>query len=453
VTPQQTQIRRENGGPSPKAVDAVGPRIPIYTEEFAADPHGVYRRMRAEYKSSLVPVWIAPDVPATLVIGHSAAVRILHDPAHFPADPRRWQKTVPADLAVMPMMQWRPNALRSDGGSVEHKRYRRATTEALAGVNMHEVRKTVERTAGSLVLTICGDGQADLIGDYAAKLTFTVLNHILGCPSDIGAHIAEASRELFESQDTAQVNAKLNRALTDLTRLKRREPGDDVATRLVRHPAGLTDLEMVHQLVTLYSAGVEVPTNLIGNTLLLMLTDPRFRGRGDLGDNADGIAPLPTEQAINEILAGDPPMANYCITYPLQPIAVEGVWLPPDQPVITSMAGCSSSPEVNNGDHATNGWSLAWGLGEHQCPHAARTLSQLIVHDAIDHVLDLLDNLELAVPDTELVWRPGPFHRAPAALPVAFTPGLPAGLFPTQRPADGRPTPRIRSRVARRSDV
>lgn len=39
---------------------------------------------------------------------------------------------------------------------------------------------------------------------------------------------------------------------------------------------GLSDEEIIHQLVTLYGAGIEPVTNLIANTLWLMLTDSRF---------------------------------------------------------------------------------------------------------------------------------------------------------------------------------
>lgn len=33
-----------------------------------------------------------------------------------------------------------------------------------------------------------------------------------------------------------------------------------------------------------------------------------------------------------------------------------------------------------------------------------------------------LGDLELSVPQSELLWRPGPFHRALVHLPVRFTP-------------------------------
>lgn len=405
----------------PLPIEAIGPRIPIYTAEFAADPHGAYREMRSRY-GSMVPVEIWPDVPATLVIGYRTAVRILNDPEHMSADPRPWQKSVPTNLPIMPMIEWRPNALRSNGNTVEHTRYRKATNDALAGIDQHALRVMVERSAVPLINSFCGTGHADLLGQYCLPLVFSVLNLLLGCPPRIGQQVAAASKALFEGVDTATVNAMLDSALLELTRLKRVDPGDDVTTRLVQHPAELSDTEMIHQLVTCYSAGIEIPQNLVANTLLLMLTDrKRFMGN-ELG------FPQSTRSALDEILATDPPLANYCITYPLQPILIDNVWLPANQPVITSMAACNNSPELNTGDYAGNGWNLAWGAGPHACPMLARSAAQLIAHDAIDQLLDALPELELAVPARELVWRPGPFHRALTQLPVTFPKSPPLNL-------------------------
>ncbi|SUD49556.1 Cytochrome P450 107B1 [Nocardia otitidiscaviarum] len=396
------------------AVEQLGPRVPLYTPEFAADPHAAYREMRSRY-GTLVPVELWPGISATLVIGYHTAVRILNDPEHFSADPRAWQKTVPANLPIMPMIEWRPNALRTNGNTADHHRYRQATNDALRGVDLHGLRANVERNAVAIINSFCADGSADLLAQYCLPLVFSVLNEIIGCPPEIGERVAAASAALFEGVDTATVNNMLDSALLELTHLKRREPGDDIATRLVQHPSRLTDLEMIHQLVTCYSAGIEIPQNLIANSLLLMLTDAhRFSA-------INGFPPS-TQSVLDEILTTDPPLANYCLTYPRQPMLVDGVWLPVDQPVITSMAACNNSPEINTGEYAGNGWHLGWGTGPHACPSNARSVSQLIARDAIDQLLDALPELALAVAPEGLTWRPGPFHRALEALPVTFPP-------------------------------
>ncbi|MEU4840620.1 cytochrome P450 [Nocardia testacea] len=388
--------------------DFDGPRIPLYSDEYAADPHRVYRDMRQRF-GSLAPVELAPGVPATLVIGYHAALRILHDPDHFPADPRVWEQSVPADCPVRPMMEWRPNPIRSAGS--EHTRYRSAAAAALGKIDLHRLHATVEQVAIPLINSFCEVGHCDVVSQYALPLAFATLNATLGCPPDISQRAATGMAALFDTVDADRGNRMLSEALLELTRLKRAEPGDDVTSRLVEHPVRLDDEEMMHQLVTLYGAAIEPPQNLIANTLLLMLTDERFAA-----NVLDGS--LSTRDALDEVLFNDPPIANYCFSYPRQPVLIDNVWLPAHQPVVISMAACNNDPAIRTGSVLDNRSHLAFGMGPHACP--ARPVAVLIVQEAIDQLLDALPELELAVPAADLQWRPGPFHRALSALPVTF---------------------------------
>lgn len=383
-------------------------RVSLYSPEFAADPHRAYRDMRARY-GSMAPVELAPGVPATLVLSYHTAVRIMHDPAHFPADPRTWQANVTADCPVLPVLEWRPNAMRSTGE--EHARYRQANTASIDAVDLHALHETVERIAVPLINTFCSTGSADLVSQYALPLAFEVINAMLGCPPEIGKEVAAATRAVFDGVDAEEGNRLLVTALLRLLEHKRAEPGADITTRLLRHPAGLDETEVIHQLVVLYGAGIEPLQNLIINTLVLILTDDRFGG-----DVLGGS--LSTRDALDEVLFTDPPMANFSVTYPRQPILIDDVWLPAHQPVVISFAACNNDPAISGHDHSGNRSHLAWGAGPHACP--ARSAAYLIGQDAIDQLLDALPELRPAVPVHELIWRPGPFHRALTALPVAF---------------------------------
>ncbi|MEU3010597.1 cytochrome P450 [Nocardia asteroides] len=395
-------------------------RVPLYSEQFAADPQGAYRDMRHRY-GSLVPVDLVPGVPATLVIGYRTAVQILNDPDHFPADPRMWQRDIPADCPVLPMMCYRPNAIRTSG--TEHVRYRQVTVAGLAGVDLYRLHRTVEQIAMPVINGFCTDGTADLLSQYAFPVIFATINAMLGVPDEIGGRVATGMAQMFEGGDTAVRGAQmLETALYDLVALKRQAPGDDVTTRLVQHPQQLGDEELMNQLLTMYGAGIEPTLNLILNTVRLMLTDHRFAG-SLLGGS------LSTRDALDEVLYTDPPMANFCTTYPRQPILVDDVWLPANQPVLISMAACNNDPTIGSGDFLDNRAHLAWSTGPHGCP--AKSPAYLIAQEVIDQLLDALPELELAVPEAELVWRPGPFHRALAALPVRF-PKTPPLAMPTR---------------------
>ncbi|MEU1523684.1 cytochrome P450 [Nocardia rhamnosiphila] len=392
-------------------------RFPLYSAEFTADPHRAYQEMRKRH-GSLVPVELAPGVPATLVIGYRAALRILNDPARFPADPRHWETTVPADCPVLPVLQWRPNAPRSAGA--EHTRYRGAVTAALSGVDLHRLRATVERFAAPLINTFCESGSADLVAQYAFPLTFEVINAMLGCPPEISDRAAAATAAIFDGVDSEKGNLMFGEAVQELVEAKRAEPGDDVTTRLLHHSAALDATEMTHQVIALYGVGMGPMQSLIINTLCLILTDDRF------ADEMLGGA-LATRDALDDVLFDDPPLPNASVTYPRQPTMVDGVWLPAHQPVVISLAGCNKDPEIGTGHHSGNRSHLAWGAGPHACP--ARPTAYLIAQEAIDQLLDALPELRLAVPVAELAWRPGVLHRTLAALPVTFppTPPLPVG--------------------------
>nr|WP_085995913.1 cytochrome P450 [Nocardia transvalensis] len=394
-------------------IDSDGPRVPLYTPEFAADPHRAYRDMRGRF-GSLAPVELAPGVPATLVIGYRAAVRILNDPEHFPADPRVWQETVPSDCPILPLLEWRPMASRSTGA--EYGRYRQAITASIQAVDLYAMHDIVEQIATPLINGFCEEGRAELISQYVYPLAFEVVNVMLGCPPEIGQQVAAGTAALLEGVDAEKGNQMLGQALMDLVMLKRAEPGNDITSVLQQHSAALDDVEVSHHVSQVYGTGIEFELNLIVNALLLILTDDRFGG-SVLGGN------LSSRDALDEVLFEDPPLANLLITYPRQPILIEDAWLPAHQPVVISMAACNNDPSIRGGDLTGNRSHLAWGIGPHACP--AQSLAYLIAQDAIDQLLDALPELRLDTSEGAPSWRPGPFHRALTALPVTF-PATPA---------------------------
>lgn len=394
----------------------------MYTPEFAADPHGAYGEMRRR-NLSLVPVDLAPNVPATLVISHTTAVRILNDPDHFPSDPREWQITVPQDTPVLAMMAWFPAARYNTGAA--HDRYRDASVASIDGVDTTNVNSLVESIAIPLINKFCGRGSADLMADYAFGLVLEVLNRICGCPAEIGERVATGMAARFDQRSTLtaqQGMAMIKDALMELISLKRAnpEPEKDATSRLVTHPTALDDVEVFAQLMSFYGAGFELERNLITNTLLLMLTDTRYGAfGGDYGRN------LSTVTALDEVLFNDPPMANFCFRYPQRPVMVDGIFLEAHQPVVVSLAACNNDPAIRvtldpGGSHIGNRSHVAFGGGPHGCP--AKPLAYEIAQHAIDQLFAALPDMSPAVPVDQLTWRPGPFHRALTAFPVVFDP-------------------------------
>ncbi|MGW1740907.1 cytochrome P450 [Nocardia sp. NPDC001965] len=390
--------------------------MPLYTPDFTADPAAAYRDMRRRF-GPLVPVDLAPGVPATLVIGYRHALKILHDPEHFPADPRRWQATVPADCPLLPMMEYRPNALRSAGE--EHIRLRAPIVAGLEAVDRHLLRATIERLAIPLINDFCATGSADLRTQYAFPLTFATLTELMGLSPEAGRTAFEGMAAILDAssaESAAEGNMRFAGVLMEAVGQKRACPARDVTSWMMRHDSRLDDMEMVQQAALVYAAGTEPTTSLITTTLRLMLIDERFGGHM-LGGS------LATRDAIDEVLFTDPPLPNFCTSYPRQPILVGNTWLPADQPVVISIAACNTDPKIGGGERIGNRSHLAWGQGTHAC--MAEDIARIIAGEAVDQLLDALPEIELAIPADQLTWRPGLFHRALSALPVEFPPSAP----------------------------
>ncbi|WP_308165081.1 cytochrome P450 [Nocardia noduli] len=407
--------RRSDAGPTGTAQS----RVSLFSERFASAPHEGYRYMRETY-GSIAPVWLAPGVAATLVVEWQAAVRILNDPEHFPADPTRWEKTARTDSPVFEVLRGRRNALRCAG--VEHSRYRATIKAALAEADRFKVEQAVERAAESLIGEFHAAGSADLRAQYALPLTVRVMCELLGLTTRQAHQVWAEMAAMMDG--VPEAGERFGAALYEAVTSKRAHPAQDMMSRLIQHEHGLDDIEVVEQTALLLGPGTETTCNLITNAVLIALTDERFAGGLHGGS-------LVTRDAIDEVLFTDTPLPNFCITYPRQPQLIDDVWLPADEPVVISMAACNSDPalEPTRGFDVIDRWGnrshLSWGAGPHACP--AQDIAGIIVQRAIDQLFDVLPDLRLP-PDEVPRWRSGPFHRAVVTLPVVFPPA--PAVFP-----------------------
>ncbi|MEV5696433.1 hypothetical protein AB0L55_02890 [Streptomyces anthocyanicus] len=86
--------------------------------------------------------------------------------------------------------------------------------------------------------------------------------------------------------------------------------------------------------------------------------------------------------------------------------------------MLVGFAAANAGMARTEGHHTGNRASLAWSAGPHACP-SQRPATGITV-TAVENLLGRLPDVELAVPEPLLTWRPGPFHRALNALPVRF---------------------------------
>jgi cytochrome P450 len=292
----------------------------MYGPSFGADPDSHYAQLRSFGLSA--PVDIAPDVQAELVTSYDAALYVLQNPASFVRDSRRWnalnEGRVPADSPALPMMAYRPNALFSDGAA--HARLRQAVTDSLATVNEHQLIRQTQQSANYLISQFSTDirGQAELMAEYAQPLPLLVFSDLFGCPPEIGDRVIAGISGIFEG--TPGSDEVLGGALTELIALKRRRPAADLTTRLLGHPAQLSDEEVLHQLVTLLSGGTAPLAAAIGTSSALYLGE-------------DWQAGLPVEDAVSQTLWNYAPIANYAAHYPTHDVELGGRAIRANDPV------------------------------------------------------------------------------------------------------------------------
>ncbi|MGW1005634.1 cytochrome P450 [Streptomyces sp. NPDC002520] len=405
-----------------------GARVPLYGAEFAADPQAYYAYLR--HYGPTAPVELAPGVEATLVTDYAAALQLLQDSASFRKDARRWRDLaegkIPADSPVAPVLAYRSNAMFSDGA--EHLRLRQAITDSLSKVDTRRVSRSAERISDYLIAQFADRGSADLIADYAKQLPLFIFNELFGCPAGIGDRVLFGITGMFDGVNAQKAMGVMFTAIGELVALKRAQPGEDVTTWLMQHPARLTDEEMVHQLALLLVAGNEPLRNLIGNTLHRLLTHDAYANQGGLID-----------EAIDDTLWENPPMSNLAAHYPVADMEFAGQQLQAGDLMLVSFAAANTGPALTAARQAgSNRAHLAWSAGPHACP--SKDPARQVTVTALENLLNQLPDVELAVPADSLIWRPGPFNRGLATLPARFTPAQ-ATRRPAPQPAD-RPTAR-----------
>ncbi|MFJ3207955.1 cytochrome P450 [Streptomyces flaveolus] len=390
-----------------------GGRVPLYGPEFAAAPQAYYDYLR--HYGPAAPVELAPGVEATLVTDYAAALQLLQDSGTFRKDARRWRAfnegKVAPDSPVVPLLAYRNNCMFSDGA--DHLRLRQAVTDSMARVDTRRLTRSTEQISGYLISQFAARGSADLLGDYAKQLPLFVFNELFGCPADIGDRVLFGISGMFDGVNAEKATKVLFQAAGELVALKRGKPGDDVTSWLMQHQARLTDEEMVHQLALLLGAGAEPLRNLVGNTLHRLLTHDRYAREGGLID-----------EALDDTLWENPPMSNYAPHYPAGDVELAGQPLQSGDLVLVSFAAANTGPALQAARQAgSNRAHLAWSAGPHACP--SKEPARHITVTAIENLFNELPDVELAVPEDSLTWRPGPFNRALATLPARFTPAQP----------------------------
>ena len=187
-----------------------------------------------------------------------------------------------------------------------HTRVRRLIMGALNQRAIARMEDDVTRLVDGLLGEIAQRRETDLIDAFAARIPVEVIGNLLEVPHAERGPLRAWSLAILSALEPAprsEILDRGNRAVGDfleylrlLVADRRKRPGNpesDVLTRLIegeRVGERLTEKELYHNCIFMLNAGHETTTNLIGNGMWLLLSNPdqmaRLRGQPALVNSA-----------------------------------------------------------------------------------------------------------------------------------------------------------------------
>lgn len=224
---------------------------------------------------------------------------------------------------------------------------------------------------------------------------FRHMSHLLLAPDQLSADEFMNAQENFAGY------------VMKLADLKRREPGEDMATAIVRAAdAGTFPAEMVAMAVSEVMFGGMLNTrSVLCSGLLDLLREPEtFRAIADDNRLRRDFTELVLAKHGHPVL-GLPRLA-------LEDVEIGDVLIRAGEAVVPVVTAANHDPERGDAPH------IAFGFGPHHCIGAALVRMQLQV--AFGVIARRLPALRVTVPEEDLVWDRTLLHNAVQQLPVTW---------------------------------
>ncbi len=396
-------------------------RPPKYlaTSQYTACPYAVFGGLRDT----------APAVPVQVNGFRMWAVTQYAEVRRILADADACKDIVQHRKRVVPQSILRPDhsaklAHRSrrsllDRDGPDHRRLRAQLSGEFSTARVMRLKPAIERAATALLDRLPLGEPVDLVKAYARPLVTTVLADFLGLPDHEREGFSDWQMSMLTGNSVAEAEDGAHRLYELALRMideKKREPGDDLFTRLLRvHEAdgGMDADELASTYVVLLIGGSE-PASSIGTGLALLLDRP---------DAVSKLLATPDlfGAAVEEIVRYESPFKLLPPRFYEKPVDVNGVTIPAGEMIAVSPGAANRDParfpdpDVFDIERETRG-HLGFGHGAHRCLGAA--LGRLETEIALRELITRFPRTRLAVASEDLVWRPGSFMRRLDGLPA-----------------------------------
>lgn len=305
----------------------------------------------------------------------------------------------------------------------DHTRLRKIVAPGFTPRALRGRRPFMEKVVAEQLDRLDRAEPVDLIGEFAVRVPSRIICELLGLPTgdhelfvhwglEFGA-IVDGARSPRDLRRTRALLVDMAGYFTRLTERRRRSPGDDLLSELVKAADDdqMTPAGLVATCEALLIGGFVTTANIIGNAVVALLADP-------VQFEAFTAAPEKADRVVEEILRLEAP-AQYSVRVTRRAVSLAGRDLPAGTAIVALLAGANRDPEVfadparfdlnrpNARDH------LSFAAGIHYCIGAG--LARMEGEIALRALFERFPRLRQAGP---VRYCPSRVIRGPRELPI-----------------------------------
>lgn len=371
-----------------------------------------YEATQLRARGPLTLVEVHGGYRAWSVTSYEVAQQLLTDPRIAKNTKDNWPEfrdgNVPQDWELYTWVDM-DNMQTRDGA--DHDRLRKLVARAFTTRQVERTRPLIEQIVEQLLNDLeqlPTDEVVDIKGRYFYPLSTILVCDLLGIDEadrDTMLHGAVVNAKTTNSAAESEANLhQWQSALNSLVEDKRRHPGDDLTTVIIKagddEQAPLTDEEVVGSIHLMIGGGTETTANVLSHLLVDLLTHPEQLDAIRTGDAT-------WRQAWDEEIRKDGAVGSMPFRCAVEDVEAGGVTIKKGDLVLINYAAAGRDPN-KYGDTAddfditrVDKTNLSFGYGRHRClgPNLA-TLEAMI---ALPALFERFPRIAMATPREDLM--------------------------------------------------